>query len=77
MEDPFKVWFLKLYLGHILRSSVSQWRMSISLGLREADRLLLGNIAIQQSIKKQEEKKYCGWVINHSVKLPRRIIKVN
>lgn len=41
-----KLWFLKLYLGHILKSLVSQWRMSVSLGLREPDRLLLENIAV-------------------------------
>lgn len=48
LESPFKVVvFLRLYLGHGLRSRVSQGRrMSVSLGLREPDRLLLENIAI-------------------------------
>lgn len=49
--------FLKLYFGHIFRSLVSQWRMSVSPGLRGPDQLFLENIAVQQSIKVQEEIK--------------------
>lgn len=52
-ESPFKVVvFLKLYLGHGLGPPVSQGRMSVSLGLREPDRLLL--------------EKYCNIVAHKS-----------
>lgn len=38
--------FPELYLGHILRYLMSQWKMFVSPGLRRPDRLLLENTAI-------------------------------
>lgn len=54
--------------------------MSVSLGLREPDRLLLENIAViavHKSTRGKKNQGHCGWVINHSVKLqPKRRLRI-
>lgn len=50
--------------------------MSVSLGLREPDRLLLEkycNVAIHKSTGGQQNQGHCGWVINYIVKLQSEI----